>query len=70
MLMLQKTVLLSGIDVNLIVTKSIVKMLKLFLTKPVATQYTASRLVAGKKFINKTNFYTIIEGFLKFSLYT
>lgn len=59
--MLQSSVLLAGLDVSLIITKCIVKMFKMFLTKDVAKLFTAVRHMKGKKIMKSTNFYECVE---------
>uniref|UniRef100_A0ABD2W3X0 Uncharacterized protein n=1 Tax=Trichogramma kaykai TaxID=54128 RepID=A0ABD2W3X0_9HYME len=59
------TLLLSGVDTTLIISKCMVSMLKLFLHKRVASKFTAVKQTNNKKVMNTTNFYQLIEGTIK-----
>lgn len=49
------------IDKNQVLTKSIVSILKTFMTKEIAMMYTAKKEVPGKKVFKKTIFYNIMS---------
>uniref|UniRef100_A0ABD2WBD0 Uncharacterized protein n=1 Tax=Trichogramma kaykai TaxID=54128 RepID=A0ABD2WBD0_9HYME len=60
-----KNVLLTGIDSSLVISKSIVKMLKLFLEKDVAIHYTAIKATEKKKAILNTQLFQWILAVIK-----
>ncbi|XP_008205886.2 uncharacterized protein LOC100678523 isoform X1 [Nasonia vitripennis] len=59
------TVLQTGLDPTLVMSRSIVNMLKLFLTKTVAAQYVAVKIRKDKKVMKNTPFFQCIEGLIK-----
>lgn len=58
----QSAVLPSGLDGGLAMSKCIVKMLKMFITKDVAVQYTAVKQAKGKQIMRITNLFSCVEG--------
>ncbi|OXU25902.1 hypothetical protein TSAR_011807 [Trichomalopsis sarcophagae] len=58
-------VLPSGIDGGLSISKCIVKMLKMFITKEVAVQYTAVKQAKGKRIMIVTNLFNCMEAIIK-----
>ena len=52
-------------DANLTISKSITSMLKTFLTRELAEQFTATKSAANKKLSIFATFYMVIDTFFK-----
>lgn len=54
--------LLSGLDSNFAISKCMVNMLKMVISREVAMQYTAVKEVKDKNVMSNTNLYSCISG--------